>query len=97
MVRALYAPGAHYGAMSRRGRLLMLESDQVVREIAAYSLKLLALSDRFLAGERTALGAEARSCADALTCLLEESPLAHRATIDYMLDRYEALRAACDS
>jgi hypothetical protein len=38
------------------------------------------------------IAAEAQNYADALTCLLEESPLGKREKIDYLIDRYEALR-----
>ena len=73
----------------------MLEADVVIREIASYTLRLLALMDRFEAGERAAVGAEARFCADALTCLLEEAPLGQRKAVDYLVDRFETLRASC--
>jgi hypothetical protein len=75
----------------------MLAPEQVAREIAAYRLKLLALGDRYLAGERSTLGAETLACADALTCLLEEAPPEQRPAIDYLIDRYEALRASCSN
>jgi len=71
----------------------MLAADQVVREIAGYRLKLLLLADRFAAGERSTIPLEAQSCADALICLMEEAS-AHRETIDYLVDRYEALARA---
>lgn len=64
-------------------------------EIAAYQLKLLALSDRYAAGARSLLALEAQRCADALTCLLEEVPLSKQARVDYLIDRYEALRIRC--
>ncbi len=64
-------------------------------EIAAYRLKLLALSDRYAAGARSIIGAEAQQCGDALTCLMEEAPLGRRETIDHLIDRYEALRISC--
>ena len=67
----------------------MLSSEQVVRELAAYRLKLLALGDRFAAGERSALAPEAQSCGDDLVCLMEEAPLEYRKAIDYLVDRYE--------
>lgn len=64
-------------------------------ELAAYRLKLLALADRFAAGERTSVGGEAQHCADALICLLDEAPLGKREKVDHLMDRYEALRASC--
>lgn len=75
----------------------MLSRQQVFIEVAAYRLKLLALSDRFAAGERSTVAGEAQSCADALVCLLEEAPLSARPPIDYLIDRYEALRRAGDN
>lgn len=75
----------------------MLSSEQVVRELAAYRLKLLALGDRFAAGERSALAPEAQSCGDDLVCLMEEAPLEYRKAIDYLVDRYESLRVNCSS
>lgn len=72
----------------------MLPCAQVLEEIVAYRLKLLALGDRYLAGERTTVGAEARACGDALICLMEEAPLEQSGAIDYLIDRYEALRAS---
>lgn len=73
----------------------MLSSQETIRELSAYRLKLLVLGDRFATGERTTVGAEALSAADALTCLLEEAPPEHAGAVDYLIDRYEALRARC--
>jgi hypothetical protein len=73
----------------------MLPATQVVRELVAYRLKLLVLNDRFFAGDRTAVGYEACECGDALICLMEEAPIEWRKSIDYLIDRYEALRANC--
>ena len=64
-------------------------------EIVAYRLKLLALFDRYAAGARSLIAVEAQQYADALTCLLEEAPLTKREKIDYLIDRYEALRTRC--
>lgn len=64
-------------------------------EIAAYQLKLMALADRYAAGARSLIAHEAQNRADALTCLLEEAPLRKREKIDYLIDRYEALRIGC--
>jgi hypothetical protein len=73
----------------------MLSTTAVDREIVAYRMKLVILSDRFQNDERSAIGLEARDCADALTCLMEEAPLRQRPAIDYLIDRYESLRASC--
>lgn len=73
----------------------MLDAGQVIAEITAYRLKLLAMTDRYTAGERSRLAGEAQEHADALVCLMEESPLEHRAEIDYLIDRYETLRISC--
>ena len=73
----------------------MLNALKVEEEIAAYNLKLLALSARFQRGERAAVGVEAQSLADDLICLLEEAPLSKRERIDHLIDRYEALRINC--
>jgi hypothetical protein len=73
----------------------MLKDAQVAEEIAAYRLKLDALLRRFEAGERTTLELEAQAHADALICMMEEAPFAHRPAIDYLVDRYEALRGSC--
>lgn len=67
------------------------------REIAAYRLKLLTLSDRYAAGERSPIAVEAQQCGDALICLLDEAPLAKRIKIDHLIDRYEALRISCSN
>jgi len=75
----------------------MLEGPQVDREVIGYRMKLVALLDRYMAGERSLVAAEAQSNADALICLLEEAPLTKRAEIDYLIDRYEALRGMCSS
>ena len=72
-----------------------MTAEQIAREVVAYRLKLLALSTRYTGGERTLVGQEALAGADALTCLLEEAPLEQRRAIDYLIDRYEALRARC--
>lgn len=64
-------------------------------EVIVYELKLVALSDRYAAGARSLITAEAQQCADALTCLLEEAPLGMRERIDHLIDRYEALRISC--
>ena len=53
------------------------------------------LSDRYGLGERTSLLAEAQKCGDALVCLMEEAPLGQRERIDYLIDRFESLRASC--
>jgi hypothetical protein len=73
----------------------MLDDLATEREIVAYRLKLLTLSDRYAAGARSVIAAEAQQCADALICLMEEAPLCKRATIDHLVDRYEALRISC--
>jgi hypothetical protein len=73
----------------------MLDAASVDREVVAYRLKLLALGDRFAAGERSTVRVKALTCADALTCLLEEAPLEQREAVDYLVDRYEALGASC--
>ena len=71
-----------------------MEAAQVDREVIGYRMKLVALSDRFAAGDRSAIAAEAQADADALVCLMEEAPLRKRSKIDYLIDRYEALRDA---
>ena len=78
------------------GKLVaMLEAAQVDREVIGYRMKLVALADRFAAGERSTIAAEAQAHADALVCLMEEAPLTKRRKIDYLIDRYEALRLNC--
>lgn len=73
----------------------MLEAAKVDREIIGYRMKLFALSARFQDGERSSIAAEAQALADALVCLMEEAPLRKRKKIDYLIDRYEALRRRC--
>jgi hypothetical protein len=73
----------------------MLTAGQVDLQFTAYSVKLLALNDRFRRGERSAVAVEAQSLADDLICLLEEAPLEKRERIDHLIDRYEALRISC--
>jgi len=73
----------------------MLDDADIERQIAAYRLKLVALADRHAAGARSLIAVEAQECADALICLLEEAPLGQRTRIDYLIDRYEALRVSC--
>ena len=75
----------------------MLDDIETEREVAGYRLKLLALVDRYETGARSLVAAEARECADALICLMEEAPLGKRASIDYLVDRYEALRISCSN
>ena len=75
----------------------MLTVGAVTREILAYRLKLEALLVRFDAGERSTVASEAQALSDALVCLMEESPLRERATIDYLVDRYEALRISASN
>jgi len=75
----------------------MLEGAQVDREIVGYRMKLVALLDRFVAGERSQIAIEAQVHADVLICLMEEAPLQKRAAIDYLIDRYESLRGSCAS
>lgn len=75
----------------------MLDADHVDREVIGYRMKLVALADRFAAGERSAVAAEAQAHADALICLMEEAPLVKRRKIDHLIDRYEALRVSCAS
>lgn len=53
----------------------MLSRSKVADEIAAFRLKLGALHARYLDGERGGVVEEARSCGDALVCLMEEAPL----------------------
>jgi hypothetical protein len=72
----------------------MIAKEQTQREIVAYRLKLYALAQRFEAGERSQIAVEAQQHADALGCLMEESPIEQREAIDYLVDRYEALRIA---
>jgi hypothetical protein len=43
---------------------------------------------------RSPIAKEAQTHADALVCLMEESPLPQRKAINYLVDRYEALRIA---
>ncbi len=74
---------------------MSLDAATTERELTAYRLKLIALSDRYAAGARTLIAEEAQACADALTCLLEEAPLHLRGKIDYLIDRYESLRIQC--
>lgn len=73
----------------------MLEPAAVDREIIAYRMKLFVLVERYRAGERRLLERDARHCADALICLMEEAPLRQRQATDYLVDRYESLRASC--
>jgi hypothetical protein len=73
----------------------MFDEAATEREVIAYRLKLLALADRYAAGARSLIAAEAQQCADALICLLEEAPLDKREKIDRLIDRYEALRSRC--
>ncbi|RYE55504.1 MAG: hypothetical protein EOP18_05800 [Rhizobiaceae bacterium] len=75
----------------------MLESSAVDREVIAYRMKLVALIDRFMAGERSLIAIEAQAHADALVCLMEEAPLAKRPKIDHLIDRYESLRINCSN
>lgn len=73
----------------------MLKADEVESAIAEYRDKLLALRERFDAGERTTIELEAMAHGDALICLMEEAPLHQRRRIDYLIDRFESLRASC--
>ena len=73
----------------------MMEAAWVDREVVGYRMKLVALLDRFMAGERSLIAIEAQAHADALICLMEESPLPKRAKIDHLIDRYESLRVSC--
>lgn len=75
----------------------MLEAATVDREVIGYRMKLVALLDRFMAGERSLIAIEAQAHADALICLMEEAPLRKRAKIDHLVDRYESLRISCAS
>jgi hypothetical protein len=75
----------------------MLTDEQVEWEIEAYDQKLLTLSERYMAGERSGMVAELQGHGDALICLLEEAPLSRRNRIDHLIDRYEALRISCMS
>jgi hypothetical protein len=70
----------------------MLPAEQVDWEVVGYRLKLHALALRYETGERSLVVAEAQQHADALTCLMEESPIERREAINYLIDRYEALR-----
>ena len=72
----------------------MIPAEQVQREIYAYRLKLHALAMRYEASERSLVASEAQTHGDALVCLMEESPLDQREPINYLVDRYEALRIA---
>jgi hypothetical protein len=71
---------------------VMLSEAGTEYEVVVYEVKLVALSDRYAAGARSLITAEAQECAGALTCLLEEAPLGMRERIDHLIDRYEALR-----
>jgi hypothetical protein len=75
----------------------MLDEIATEYEIVAYRLKLMVLADRYTAGARSLIAAEAQQCADALICLLEEAPPGMRERIDLLIDRYEALRIRCMS
>jgi hypothetical protein len=75
----------------------MLEAAAVDREVMEYRTKLVALLDRFMAGERSLIALEAQAHADALICLMEEAPLPKRQKIDHLIDRYESLRSNCAS
>jgi hypothetical protein len=72
----------------------MIATEQLQREIVEYRLKLHALAQRYEAGERSQVAVEAQRCSDALICLMEESAPTDREPIDYLIDRYEALRIA---
>lgn len=73
----------------------MLKWNAVDKEVVAYRLKLVALGNRYLDGERSTVEREAQACADALICLMEEAPVGKRSKIDYLVDRFETLRASC--
>jgi hypothetical protein len=73
----------------------MFEASNIDREVMVYRTKLIALLDRFMAGERSLIAIEAQAHADALVCLMEEAPLRKRAKIDHLIDRYESLRMNC--
>ena len=73
----------------------MFDDAQTEAELVSYRQKLLALVDRYAAGARSLVAVEAQQCSDALICLLEEAPLGRREEIDYLIDRYEALRIRC--
>lgn len=73
----------------------MLDHAKVDEEVAAYRRKLSLLLRRFHTGELTAVGEEAQAGGDALICLMEGAPLEQRETIDYLIDRFEALRGSC--
>ena len=73
----------------------MLTAEQVEWEISAYNLKLLAMSDRYRAGERSIMVAELQRYGDELICLLEEAPLSRRNRIDALIDGFESLRTSC--
>lgn len=75
----------------------MLTAATVEAEIEGYQEKLLQLSEAFAAGERSSIIRFAQYDADALTCMLEEAPLEQRPRIDYLIDRFEALRISCMS
>ena len=74
---------------------MTFDDAQTEAEIVSYRQTLLALIDRYAAGARSLVAVEAQQCSDALICLLEEAPLARRQEIDYLIDRYEALRLRC--
>lgn len=75
----------------------MLDATKVDEELVGYRMKLMALASRYEAGERSTIAAEAQDCGDALICLMEEAPVAKREAVDYLVDRYEALRISCSS
>ena len=69
-----------------------MTSAEVDREIARYQTALMDLLSRFEIGERGGVGREATTLSDELICLLEEAPESRRVEVDYLIDRFEALR-----
>lgn len=72
-----------------------MTSAEVNREITQYRASLMRLLSRFEIGERASVGIEAMALSDELICLLEEAPRSKRTEVDYLIDRFEALRISC--
>jgi len=74
---------------------VMLDEASVEAELVVYQLKLMKLVDRFGLGERSSLLVASQACEDALICLVEEAPSDQRKQIEYLAERFGALRLSC--
>lgn len=68
-----------------------MRADATNRETMAGRQRLARLAERFGAGERSSLYAEARDLHDTLCCLLEEAPPRKHEAITSLIERVEVL------